>query len=542
MDLWECQPRVVEHTFDLIVCPLRRVVVVARVEMVLTDVAEEHVGVGAVEDFDEGVRTLPVREMPAMPAGPAEVAPIPLVGEVGQLAADDVVVVVGFENDGIDTSKPADDGRWGVAQVGYDGGGTAAMFHPEADRAAIDLGFSMRGVERADAKVADGVGQGEAFANAAPGCASSLPAKLPRGTAVDVDRNVESLVERPSGRVVIAVSVADQNPRELPRVDSQAIEPRFHEARGRAAIDEDGGPFGGDQGGVAGATAGQRAETQGNGVPLSGVNRIMGANSSRPTIQWSCPVSNSSAHIPFVDHHFQRYAEPEMRDRARTFFEEMDGRRSIRDFSSEPVPRELIEAAIRTASTAPSGAHRQPWRFVAVRNPETKRAIRIAAEREEWQSYEGGRMPPEWLEALAPLGTTWEKPFLETVPWIVVVFEEVYGVCDDGQTRKNYYVRESVGIACGLFIAALHHMGLATLTHTPSPMRFLSKILGRPENERPYILFPVGYPAERVRVPNLRRKSLDEVAIWDPKVAIPEGELTDGTPTDGPATGEWSKD
>ena len=198
---------------------------------------------------------------------------------------------------------------------------------------------------------------------------------------------------------------------------------------------------------------------------------------------------------------FERIPIEETLERARSFYREMDRRRSVRDFAPDPVPREAIELAIRTASTAPSGAHRQPWRFVAIDDPETKRAIRVAAEEEEYVSYEEGRMPPEWLEALAPLGTDWRKPFLETVPWIVVVFAELYGVEADGSKRKNYYVKESVGIACGLFIAALHRMGLATLTHTPSPMRFLNEILGRPENEKPFILFPIGYPAEGCEVP-----------------------------------------
>lgn len=205
-----------------------------------------------------------------------------------------------------------------------------------------------------------------------------------------------------------------------------------------------------------------------------------------------------------------------MRRRADAFYELLDRRRSVRFFAPDPVPRELIEIAIRTASTAPSGAHRQPWRFVVVGDPEIKRKIRVAAEAEEKKSYEE-RMPEEWLEALAPLGVDWRKPFLEIVPWIVVVFEELYGIDERGAKRKNYYVRESVGIACGMFIAALHNMGLATLTHTPSPMGFLREILGRPRNEKPYILFPVGYPAADATVPDLRRKELDEVAIWDPK-------------------------
>jgi len=227
-------------------------------------------------------------------------------------------------------------------------------------------------------------------------------------------------------------------------------------------------------------------------------------------------TGHPSSAYPVVPYVFERHAPAEMTRRARDFFELMNRRRSIRDFAADPVPRELIETAIRTASTAPSGAHRQPWRFVVVGDPEIKRRIRVAAEAEEKKSYEE-RMPDEWLEALKPLGTTWEKPFLETVPWLVVVFEELYGFYDDGRKRKNYYVRESVGLACGLFIAALHHMGLATLTHTPSPMGFLRDVLGRPANEKPYILFPVGYPAAGAEVPDLTRKSLDEVAVWDPR-------------------------
>jgi iodotyrosine deiodinase len=218
--------------------------------------------------------------------------------------------------------------------------------------------------------------------------------------------------------------------------------------------------------------------------------------------------------LSFIPYRPERLPEEEMLRRAREYYQELNRRRSVRFFSPDPVPRELIEIAIRTASTAPSGAHRQPWRFVVVGDPAIKREIRIAAEAEERESYAGGRMPPDWLEALAPFGTSWEKPYLEIVPWIVVVFEELYEVLPDGSKRKNYYPKESVGIACGLFIAALHHMGLATLTHTPSPMGFLSRILNRPPNEKPFILFPVGYPAPDAEVPDLRRKSLDEVSVW----------------------------
>jgi iodotyrosine deiodinase len=218
---------------------------------------------------------------------------------------------------------------------------------------------------------------------------------------------------------------------------------------------------------------------------------------------------------PFVAYEFERLPPDRMLERARTFYEHMDARRSVRDFSADPVPRELIELAVRAASTAPSGAHQQPWTFVLVGDPELKRKIRVAAEREERISYER-RMSDEWLEALMPLGTDWRKPFLEIVPWIVVVFEQLWGERDDGTRRKHYYVRESVGIACGLFIAALHTMGLATLTHTPSPMGFLSELLERPRNEKPYILFPIGFPSSGAAVPDLRRKGLGDVLVERP--------------------------
>jgi iodotyrosine deiodinase len=223
----------------------------------------------------------------------------------------------------------------------------------------------------------------------------------------------------------------------------------------------------------------------------------------------------------FIPHRPPRLSHEETLERAKAFHELMNGRRSVRQFSPDPVPREAIEWAIRTASTAPSGAHRQPWRFVVVDDASIKREIRLAAEEEERRSYEGGRMPPEWLEALAPLGTDWRKPYLELVPYIVVVFEELTGFGPDGSPRKNYYVKESCGLACGLFVAALHNMGLATLTHTPSPMAFLNRILGRPKNEKPYILFPIGYPAPDAEVPDLERKPLDAIALWNPR---PEGE------------------
>jgi len=211
---------------------------------------------------------------------------------------------------------------------------------------------------------------------------------------------------------------------------------------------------------------------------------------------------------------FTEYPLDEMREQARSFRELMSQRRSVREFSDRAVPRELIKEAIRTAGTAPSGANQQPWRFVAVDDPALKREIREATEEEEKEFYEN-RVTDEWLEALAPLGTDWRKPFLETAPWLVVCFAEQYGLDADGEKTKNYYVQESVGIACGLFITAIHNMGLATLTHTPAPMTFLRDVLNRPSNERPYILFPVGYPAEDATVPDLARKSLDEIVQWN---------------------------
>jgi len=216
-----------------------------------------------------------------------------------------------------------------------------------------------------------------------------------------------------------------------------------------------------------------------------------------------------------VPYDFQALSEAEMRARARAFFLEMNQRRSVRFFSDRPVPRECIEYAVRTAGTAPSGANMQPWTFVAVDDSALKRRIREGAEKEERTSYEGGRMSPEWREALAPLGTDWRKPFLETAPYLVVCFAQRHGLREDGRPRKHYYVQESVGMACGLFITAIHRMGLVTLTHTPSPMRFLNRILNRPEHESPYVLFPVGFPADDVTVPDIKRKDLDEFLVWN---------------------------
>jgi len=213
---------------------------------------------------------------------------------------------------------------------------------------------------------------------------------------------------------------------------------------------------------------------------------------------------------------FERIPPGEQVARARAFFERMRTRRTVRHYTPEPVPDEVIDRAIATAASAPSGANMQPWRFVVVRDPSVKRRIREAAEAEEREGYEH-RMPDEWLEALAPLGTDWRKAFLEIAPVLIVVFRVDYGVerRPDGTERhiKHYYVAESVGIASGFLLAALHDAGLATLTHTPSPMGFLSEILGRPKNEKPFLLIPVGYPAPDAVVPDIKRKEVEEVRI-----------------------------
>lgn len=217
---------------------------------------------------------------------------------------------------------------------------------------------------------------------------------------------------------------------------------------------------------------------------------------------------------PFLDYRPERLPPDAMLERAASFLAQMSSRRSVRHFSADPVPKRLIEQAIMTASSSPSGANRQPWRFVAVSDPAVKSQIRKAAEAEERRSYEGGRMPTAWRDAIAHFETDWRKPYLEIVPWIVVVFEQTYRQDPAGNRHPNYYVKESVGMACGLFVAAVHHMGLATLPHTPSPMTFLARLLDRPENERPFVLFPVGYPSPDARVPDQPRKPLHDVAVW----------------------------
>jgi nitroreductase len=206
-------------------------------------------------------------------------------------------------------------------------------------------------------------------------------------------------------------------------------------------------------------------------------------------------------------------ADEERLSRVEGFRALMAARRSVRHFSERPVARAVIEAAVRAAASAPSGANQQPWTFACVSDPALKRRIRLAAEAEE-RAFYAGRAGEEWLAALQPLGTTWEKPFLETAPWLIAVFAQRHGVAPDGSRVKHYYVQESVGIACGLLLAALHSAGLATLTHTPAPMDFLNELCGRPEHEKPVVLVVVGHPADGCQVPRIARKALEEVAVF----------------------------
>lgn len=210
---------------------------------------------------------------------------------------------------------------------------------------------------------------------------------------------------------------------------------------------------------------------------------------------------------------YREYAPAEMQERASAFREEMQRRRSVRHFADRPVPREVIEECLVAAASAPSGANLQPWHFVVVTDPAVRREIRQAAEREEYEFYHG-RAPQEWLEALAPLGTDERKPYLEVAPYLIAIFAEAYRIAADGRRLKNYYVNESVGIATGILITAIHRAGLVALTHTPSPMGFLRAILGRPERERPYLLVVVGYPALDAVVPEIEKKALDEVVSF----------------------------
>lgn len=216
----------------------------------------------------------------------------------------------------------------------------------------------------------------------------------------------------------------------------------------------------------------------------------------------------------FIPHTaYEEYSEAEMKQRARAFYEDLKRRRTVREFADRPVPQVIIEDCIRAAGTAPNGANMQPWHFVAVSDDEIKSQIREAAEKEEQEFYER-RATEEWLEALEPLDTDPHKPFLEEAPWLVAIFEKRYGLDDKGAKIKHYYVKESVGIATGMLITAIHKAGLVALTHTPSPMGFLNDILGRPENERPFLLLVVGYPREGVQVPDISKKPLDEISTF----------------------------
>ena len=210
---------------------------------------------------------------------------------------------------------------------------------------------------------------------------------------------------------------------------------------------------------------------------------------------------------------YREYPVEEMRERVKRFYADMMRRRTVREFSDRPVPRDIIETAINAAGTAPSGANLQPWHFVVVGDAATRKKIREAAEAEEREFYEH-RASPEWLAALEPLGTDASKPFLETAPYLIAVFLQKYGRLDDGRKVKHYYPTESTGLATGILITALHQAGLATLTHTPSPMKFLNEILGRPTSERPFLLLVVGYPAADARVPDISRKALSEFTTF----------------------------
>ena len=213
-----------------------------------------------------------------------------------------------------------------------------------------------------------------------------------------------------------------------------------------------------------------------------------------------------------IRYDYLRFTSGEQLRRARKFFELCNRRRTVRQFSSKPVSRDLLKTLIRTAGTAPSGANKQPWRFIIVTDAKLKRKIRIAAEKEEKENYEH-RMSQEWLDDLAVIGTDWHKEFLEVAPALIAVFSVEYEK-EGNRIRKNYYVKESVGLAVGLLVLAIHNAGLVSLTHTPGPMHFLQEILNRPSNERPFVLIPVGYPAENVMVPNIQRKRFEQISVW----------------------------
>jgi len=213
---------------------------------------------------------------------------------------------------------------------------------------------------------------------------------------------------------------------------------------------------------------------------------------------------------PFIPYQREAFDDKEMINKSATFYAWADERRSVREFSSKPVPQEVMENILMTASTAPSGAHKQPWTFCLISNKELKSKLRALAEEEEKKSYDG-RMSEVWLKDLEPLGTDWEKEFIDIAPWIVVVMKRPYEINEDGSKHQNYYVAESVGLASGFLLMAIHNAGLVGLTHTPSPMNFIAKALNRPENERPFLLIPVGHPSDNAEVPDLVRKSKAEV-------------------------------
>ena len=216
---------------------------------------------------------------------------------------------------------------------------------------------------------------------------------------------------------------------------------------------------------------------------------------------------------PFVSYAKETFSASAMIQKSDEFYKWLDKRRTIRDFSDKPVPKEVIENIILSASSAPSGAHKQPWTFCVVSDPGIKKQIRIEAENEEFDSY-NGRMPEEWLKDLRPLQTDWHKEFLETAPYLIIIFKKSYELKQDGTKGTVYYATESCGLACGFLLTAIHNAGLGALTHTPSPMNFLCKVLKRPENEKPFLLVPVGYPADECWVPDLNRKPIEEVAVW----------------------------
>ncbi|MBE2225958.1 MAG: nitroreductase family protein [Ignavibacteria bacterium] len=216
--------------------------------------------------------------------------------------------------------------------------------------------------------------------------------------------------------------------------------------------------------------------------------------------------------MKFIQYSLPIYNDEQVLERTEEYMKFMESRRSVREFSDRKIPGGVIENIIMTASTAPSGAHKQPWTFCVIKDPDIKKQIREAAEKEEYDNY-NGRMDKQWLKDLEKFGTDWKKPFIETAPYLIVVFRKLYDISENGEKHQNYYVSESVGIACGMLLGAIHNAGLCALTHTPSPMGFMSKILNRPENERPFLLIPVGYPAENCVVPALKRKDLKEVSV-----------------------------